>query len=349
MENSIAIKEITLVQLPIIKHQLKEVGKEVTKRIKNLDLENQVATIETLQSFKKLRTELNKELKDFEDRRKVIKTEINKPYNELEDVYKPEISEKYKYAIDLLKDKIAFVEDKIKSDKKESIEVYFNELCVSEKIDFITFDKVGISVNLTTIEKKYKEQIYDYISKINDDLALIKTTDFEAEILTEYKRSLNVSNAITSVKTRKENEAKEKARLKAELIQNRKNYLEKLGMHFVEITNAYEFNADIYISTEEIENLSKEDFTAKYSECEVKIKYLKAKELAKQVSEKPTEEVLENQISIKKPIAATVTAPTIAKEPEPLKVASFEVTATMPQLRALGAYMKENNITYKNI
>ena len=131
MENSIAIKEITLVQLPIIKHQLKEVGKEVTKRIKNLDLENQVATIETLQSFKKLRTELNKELKDFEDRRKVIKTEINKPYNELEDVYKPEISEKYKYAIDLLKDKIAFVEDKIKSDKKESIEVYFNELCVA--------------------------------------------------------------------------------------------------------------------------------------------------------------------------------------------------------------------------
>ncbi|QQV90915.1 DUF1351 domain-containing protein [Polaribacter phage Freya_1] len=345
MENSIAIKEITLVQLPIIKHQLKEVGKEVTKRIKNLDLENQVATIETLQSFKKLRTELNKELKDFEDRRKVIKTEINKPYNELEEVYKPEISEKYSSAINLLKDKIAFVEDKIKSEKKEAIETYFNELCVAEKIDFITFEKVGIDVKLSVTEKKYKEQIYDFISKINDDLSLIKSTDFEAEILTEYKVSLNVSGAITSVKTRKENEAIETARLKAELIQNRKNYLVKLGMQFVEITNSYEFNDDILISTDEIENLSKEDFTAKYSECEVKIKDIKLKELE---LEKQNSSPAETPV-IKKEVAAPISAPIVEKESEPLKVASFEVTATMTQLRALGAYMKSNNITYKNI
>ena len=345
MENSIAIREITLVQLPIIKHQLKEVGKEVTKRIKNLDLENQVATIETLQSFKKLRTELNKELKDFEDRRKVIKTEINKPYNELEEVYKPEISEKYSSAINLLKDKIAFVEDKIKSEKKEAIETYFNELCVAEKIDFITFEKVGIDVKLSVTEKKYKEQIYDFISKINDDLNLIKSTDFEAEILTEYKVSLNVSGAITSVKNRKENEAIETARLKAELIQNRKNYLVKLGMQFVEITNSYEFNDDILISTDEIENLSKEDFTAKYSECEVKIKDIKLKELE---LEKQNSSPAENPV-IKKEVAAPISAPIVEKESEPLKVASFEVTATMTQLRALGAYMKSNNITYKNI
>ena len=345
MENSIAIREITLVQLPIIKHQLKEVGKEVTKRIKNLDLENQVATIETLQSFKKLRTELNKELKDFEDRRKVIKTEINKPYNELEEVYKPEISEKYSSAINLLKDKIAFVEDKIKSEKKEAIETYFNELCVAEKIDFITFEKVGIDVKLSVTEKKYKEQIYDFISKINDDLNLIKSTDFEAEILTEYKVSLNVSGAITSVKNRKENEAIETARLKAELIQNRKNYLVKLGMQFVEITNSYEFNDDILISTDEIENLSKEDFTAKYSECEVKIKDIKLKELE---LEKQNSSPAENTV-IKKEVAAPISAPIVEKESEPLKVASFEVTATMTQLRALGAYMKSNNITYKNI
>jgi len=343
---------IKLVQHPIIEHQLKKAGAEVSKRIKDLEIDKQVATIQTLSTLKSTRTELNKELSNFENQRKFIKKAVNNPYKDFEDTYKTEISDKYKSAVDLLKDKIASVEDKIKSDKKESILEYFNELCTAEKIDFINFDKVGIVINLSTTEKKYKEQVYDYITKVNDDLALIKSTDFEAEILTEYKSSLNVSNAITTVKTRKENEAIEKARLKAIKIQNRKNHLEKLGMQFVEITNAYEFNADTYITTNDIENLSKEDFTAKYSEFEVKIKEIKAKELAEIEASKPKETLNGNSVPepiIKKVISTPISAPKIIKAPEQIETASFEVKATMPQLRALGVYMKENGIIYKNI
>ena len=335
--------KIQLVQSPIIKHKLKEVGVSVSKRLEDLEIEKQIATVETVKSLKVLRTELNKELKDFEEQRKFIKEGVNNPYLEFEEIYKLEIFEKYKDAINTLKDKIAFVENKIKSDKRDSIQEYFKELCISEQIDFISFDKLEIDVNLSTSEKKYKEQVYDYITKVNDDLALIKSTDFEAEILTEYKSSLNVSNAITSVKTRKDNEAKEVARLKAETTQTRKNYLEKLGMQFVEITNAYEFNEDILISTNNIENLSKEDFTAKYSEFEVKIKGIKSEELQNANS------IGTDSPVIKKPISKPISSPVIKKETEPLKTASFEVKATMTQLRALGAYMKENNITYKNI
>lgn len=344
--------EIKLVQLPIIKHQIKEVGKSVTKRIDDLDLDNQIATVDSVKSLKDLRAELNKELQNFESQRKIIKDGVNKPYLEFEDLYKVEISEKYKTAVDTLKDKIAIVEDKIKADKKEAVKTYFEELCVSEKIDFISFDKLGIEPNLTITEKKYKEQAFNYISKINDDLKLIKTTDFEAEILTEYKTSLNVAEAITKVKTRKENEAKEKARLKAIKTQQRKNYILSLDMQFVEITNAYEFNADIYITTEEIENLSKEDYVAKVSECEVKINELKAKELQtiqeQQNSNSNETQVLEKPV-LKKVVSAPVSAPVVEKKSEALKIASFEVKATMPQLRALGTYMKQNNITYKNI
>src|SRR5690606_13133008 len=141
----------------------------------------------------------NKELTDLENQRKFIKESINNPYLEFENVYKTEISEKYKSAIDTLKDKIDFVETKVKSEKKQSVEAYFNELCIAESIDFIKFDKIGIDINLSTTEKKYKEQVYDYIYKVVDDLKLIKSTDFEAEILTEYKLTLNVSNAITTV------------------------------------------------------------------------------------------------------------------------------------------------------
>lgn len=332
--------EIKLVQSPIISHSLHEVGKEVLKRIEELELDKQVATVETVKSLKELRAELNKELTDFETQRKFIKESVNNPYNEFESVYKVEISERYKSAIETLKDKIDFVESKIKTEKKQSIEAYFNELCIAESIDFITFDRVGIDVNLSTTEKKYKEQIFEFIAKVNDDLNLIKASDFEAETLTEYKSSLNVSSAITSVKNRKQMEAIETAKIKAAVTQNRKNKLYELGMAFVTITDCFEYNADIYINNTDIEVLSDNDFIKKVSEVEAKIKNLKSIELEKQNALK---QPLQSNIS------QPITAPKEVIKDEPLKRASFEVTATMTQLRALGEYMKQNNINYKNI
>lgn len=346
--------QITLVQSPVIVHKLQEAGREVSKRINDLELDKQIATIDTVKSLKDLRAELNKELADFETQRKFIKEGVNNPYLEFENTYKVEISEKYKDAIELLKDKIAFVENDIKSKKKESLEMYFKELCVSEKIDFVAMHQLGIEVNLSTTEKKYKEQINDYITKVVDDLNLIKSTDFEAEILTEYKTTLNASKAITAVKDRKEREKAELERLKAQQKVNRINFLEKLGMEYVEITNSYEFNADIYITMSDINHFSKDEFTIKYHDCEAKIKDCKAKELeAKKQAELEQNKAFETPViaEIVSPISEPISAPKveIVKESEPLKTASFEVTATMPQLRALGAYMKENNITYKNI
>ena len=103
--------EITLVQSPIIAHKLQEAGKSVSKGIEELELDKQVATVDTVKSLKEVRAELNKELADFENQRKAIKEGVNNPYNEFENLYKTEISDKYKSAIDTLKDKIASVED----------------------------------------------------------------------------------------------------------------------------------------------------------------------------------------------------------------------------------------------
>lgn len=341
--------QITLVQSPIIQHKLEEAGKKVSKRIEELELDKQIATVETVKSLKDLRAELNKELADFETQRKFIKEGVNNPYLAFETTYKTEISDKYKAAVDLLKDKIASVEDKIKREKLNSVKSYFDELCLSESIDFIEFEKLGIEINLSTTEKKYKEQIYEYINKVIDDLALIKTTEFEAEILTEYKTSLNVSNAITSVKNRKEQEKQTAAKLKAEQTQNRKNYLVKLGLNFVEITNSYEYNADIYVSLNDVENLSKEDFTAKYAEIEVKINDLKASQI--EVIETPISTEQESPItnSPKAVISAPISTPKLETPVEEIKVAQFEVKATMSKLRALGEFMKSNGIEYKNI
>jgi len=376
MENN----EIVLKQLPIIVHKLQDAGKSVQKRIDSLELDKQVATEETVKSMKVLRAELNKEVKDFEEQRGYIKSEVNKPYLEFESIYKTEITDRYKKATDLLKNNIDTVEFKIKKEKENNIKEYFDELCVAECIDFVKFESLKIEVNLSTAEKKYKEQVYAFIEKVNDDLALIKATDFEAEIMTEYKLTLNASKAITTVKTRKESEAAEEAKIKAELIQNRKNALIKLGLNYVEITNAYEYNDDIFVSLSDVINRSKEEFIKIHAEVSAKIKSFVESQIVEDTSHNLTKEEFEEidkhfqpetievkgdlfEVSkteginpetghsriVKPVIAAPISAPKVEFVQEEIKTASFEVKATMSKLRLLGAWMKENGIEYKNI
>ena len=64
--------------------------------------------------------------------------------------------------------------------------------------------------------KSLKEQSKNFIDKIADDLNLIDTQEHKAEILVEYKQSLNVSNAITTVNNRFKAIEEEKAKQERE-------------------------------------------------------------------------------------------------------------------------------------
>jgi hypothetical protein len=339
MENN---TEIKLVQNPIIKHELMKIGKSVTERLSELNLENQVATNDTIQTLKKLRAELNKEHSKYKGQFKAVKDAVLKPVNEIEPIYKSEISEKYENADTILKDKIGDFENLVKKEKQDEIIIYFHELCQSEKIDFLYFENTGIEINLSTTKKAYKEKCNEFVKKVVDDLALINTNEFQAEILVEYKKSLNASNAITTVTVRKEAERKEKERLFVIEKNRRIELLKKLGLVFMDMTNAYEYDAEIYLAVDKIEKLTKAEFEKVFIEIEVGIK---AKKQAEQ-SPTNTPEILK---PIEQPVIKTpLSAPKVEVKEETV-TASFEVTGTMPQLRALGQYMKSNNITYKNI
>ncbi len=72
----------------------------------------------------------------------------------------------------------------------------------ANNIDFVTYSQARINVTLSASRKSLKEQAKQFIDKIVDDLKLIDTQEHKAEILVEYKQSLNVSQAITSVTNR---------------------------------------------------------------------------------------------------------------------------------------------------
>jgi hypothetical protein len=348
--------EITLVQKPIIKHALIEVGKSVTERILELNLENLIATEDTVKSLKQLRAELNKEFENWEAQRKTIKEAVANPYMEFEAVYKLEISEKYKKAVDLLKDKIAFVEDGIKSEKKANVIRYFNELCATESIDFLKFENLGLEINLSTSEKAYKDKCNEFVQRVQDDKILIDTMEFAAEMMTEYKRNgFNASAAIKSVRDRKENEKLEAERLRRQETNRRETMLRSISMVYGDLTRCFHFISDenIFIAQSDIENLSKEDFQKLYVDVESKIiAFRKSQEqtLFNQQTVAPTVQQA-TAAQATPPAPEPLPAPTETKPQEPEKTftASFEVTGTMAQLKGLGQYMKDNGLTYKNI
>ena len=79
---------------------------------------------------------------------------------------------------------------------------YFEEYKKANNIDFVTYSQARINVTLSASRKSLKEQAKQFIDKIVDDLKLIDTQEHKTEILVEYKQSLNVSQAITSVTNR---------------------------------------------------------------------------------------------------------------------------------------------------
>lgn len=195
MQNLIVVK-----QLPQIEEHLKELSIEVDKKVESA--KSLVCTEENVTTIKQIRAGLNKEFKEVEKQRKMVKEQILAPYMQFEEVYKNYISNKYKRADSDLKIKIDLTEKELKAKKEQEIKEYFEEYRTANNIDFITYEQAGINVTLSASKKSLKEQAKQFVDKILDDLRLIETQEHKVEILVEYKQNLNVSNAITTVTNR---------------------------------------------------------------------------------------------------------------------------------------------------
>lgn len=206
---------IVVKQLPIIEEQLKNLSSEIDKKVANAM--SLVVSDETVKEVKKIRAELNAEFKELETQRKMVKEKVLKPYNEFEEVYKTYVSEKYKTADSDLKTKIDEVEGEQKKIKGIEVSEYFVEYAKQNNLDWLVenpeyYTMANINVTLSASMKSLKEQAKEFIDKVNDDLKLIETQDHKIEILAEYKRSLNVSYAITTITDRFKREEEEKQR-----------------------------------------------------------------------------------------------------------------------------------------
>lgn len=180
-----------------------ELIKDKANAIKNF-YANLVINEDDVKDMKSEMAALNKTKDVVKKYRLDIVKEFNKPLDEF--VANAKETEKLlSEAYDSLKSQVKVFEDARLQERKQEVVEYFDEYAKSLDIDFVSFENSGLSVGLSGSMKSYKEACRNFLDRIDSDLKLIYSQDEDIinEILVEYKKSLNVGNAIITVKERK--------------------------------------------------------------------------------------------------------------------------------------------------
>ena len=276
---------IRVVQLPEIEEHLQSIKVAVTQKVN--DALSLICTEDTVKSVKAVRADLNKDSKKFEEQRKAVKKAIMTPYEQFEAVYKECISDTYKKADIELKAKIDSVENELKEAKRTEVEAYFEECSKSVGVDFVRLSDLNLNITLSASVKSLKRQVKEYFDKVIQDLALIATLEHTTEILVEYRKTLDVSDAVLTVQERHKAIAEQEKR-----------------------------NAEASI-----------------------------------IAEKQAETVEKVEKAVRESGAEEISAPEVEEAPpegnEPVYEATFRVTGTLAQLKALKKFLKDGGYQYE--
>ena len=204
---------IQVTQLPVIEEQLwrlKDHIIQVTKQATQM-----ACTVETIQSVKDARTDLKKLFLELDTKRKDIKQQIAAPYDAFNKVFAECVAGPMTAADADLKKKIDAVENELKSTCEAQMKRYFDELCQAEHVKWLEWNRMGLTISLTDAKqkthKKLQGTIAAFVVGVSQDAKAISQMENAAEIMAEYKRTLNLSAALDAVHDRHQRIEAEKA------------------------------------------------------------------------------------------------------------------------------------------
>lgn len=209
---------IKVTQLPVITERLLSIKEQFMAETE--EAKAMACTEETLKQVKARRAQITKVFNLLEDERKNAKKAILAPYEAFEQIYKSCVTDIYKPCDKELANKINEVEDGLKQEKRSYAISYFEEACKAANIDFLTVERVGLNIGLTTTKRAIQSKIGAFVAKVAEELTLIDTLDNGAEVLVEYKQTLNLAQAMNTVVNRHKAMAAEQERLEAKRIKD---------------------------------------------------------------------------------------------------------------------------------
>lgn len=209
---------IQVTSLPQIQENLRALRERWNRYAK--DAEALICTEDTVQAVKTTRAELRKEFDEAEAERKAAKAAYMAPWEAVEATYKECVSDAFKAADGALKAKIGDFEGELKAKCKAELQSYFDELCLAHGVDFLTLDtalsigklKIGLADAKSKSAKKLKTDLSDVVARVavGMDQIMQMPEDDRAEVMAEYKTSLDVGHAVATVEGRKRRIAAEK-------------------------------------------------------------------------------------------------------------------------------------------
>lgn len=198
------LPEVT--QKPIIEYsKLQEISDKVKVEVESFGIDKIEATEENLSLMKKTRASLNNRFRDFEDRRKFIKSTVLKPYNDFEESYKTLISSVFNNAESSLKSNISMVEPGILDEKTLGLKSYFESV---NTFDFLKFEYLDLKINRSTSDKSLQDSIDEQLDRVQQDLSTINTLPNKDRVLVRYQMSRDLSASISAVNIEMEREKK---------------------------------------------------------------------------------------------------------------------------------------------
>lgn len=195
---------IRVVQLPVIEEQLRAMKERVDKRVSEaLSL---ACTDETLSAVKAARADLRKDFDALEEQRKAVKKAVLGPYEQFEAVYRECVSDTYNLADKELKGKISAVEDGIKAACEETLKRYFEELSAAEHVEWLTWDRMGLKIDLTSSRQKshtkLRDKVAEFVCGVAQSVETISNMEDAEEIMVEFRQCLSIGKAFAVVQER---------------------------------------------------------------------------------------------------------------------------------------------------
>ena len=216
---------VRVTQLPVIEERLRQLKSEIEKRVQ--EAMSLVCTVDTIQVVKDTRADLNRTFGELEAARKNVKKEVMGPYERFELTYKECVTDLFRRADVDLKAKIDAVEGELKSICEQNLQAYFCELRDARGLPWLEYERAGIKIDMASAKaktpKKLMEALKLFVDGVSANVKMIDGMDDAAEIMTEYKATLDAAASIATVQQRKKRieaerqAAEERARAKAEL------------------------------------------------------------------------------------------------------------------------------------
>ena len=205
--------------LPAVEEFFSSMRDPVARRI--TEILSAECTEETRRDAEQARAEVRRFKADIKDALKKAEAQLYEPWNKVLE-RAGDITALCDHADIELKCRIDTIKDRLKKEKFDELVEYFEEKRAVLGLDWLDFEWVAPNIRLNDSLSSLRKAIDEKINRIAADASAILAMEHSAEIMAEYKDSLDLAASVRVVKFRLERAAKEAERMAALAEQKKK-------------------------------------------------------------------------------------------------------------------------------